>query len=314
MNKFSKVVILGGTGFIGAQLATKLSPISEKIVIPTRNIESNSGLKMIPNLKIIRTDIKDERSINQLFKDADLIINTVGILNELDEDNSFDKIHYQITKKISHCIKKNNIKRYLHISSLNADPKSIGKYLKSKGQAEDFLISETSSFCKLTIFRPSIVFGESDSFFNKFATLLKFLPIFPLACPNAKFMPVYVEDLTDFMISTINNVDSYGKKIDVTGPNEYTFRELINQTLRALKIKRIIIPLNNFLSQVQARVFEKLPGKLFTMDNYQSLQIDSCSDKGFKGSSSLEDIIPQYLNIKYKQERFEKLRKKSGRK
>lgn len=314
MNKFSKVVILGGTGFIGAQLATKLSPISEKIVIPTRNIESNSGLKMIPNLKIIRTDIKDERSINQLFKDADLIINTVGILNELDEDNSFDKIHYQITKKISHCIKKNNIKRYLHISSLNADPKSIGKYLKSKGQAEDFLISETSSFCKLTIFRPSIVFGESDSFFNKFATLLKFLPIFPLACPNAKFMPVYVEDLTDFMISTINNVDSYGKKIDVTGPNEYTFRELINQTLRALKIKRIIIPLNNFLSQVQARVFEKLPGKLFTMDNYQSLQIDSCSDKGFKGSSSLEDIVPQYLNIKYKQERFEKLRKKSGRK
>ena len=314
MNKFSKVVILGGTGFIGAQLATKLSPISEKIVIPTRNIESNSGLKMIPNLKIIRTDIKDERSINQLFKDADLIINTVGILNELDEDNSFDKIHYQITKKISHCIKKNNIKRYLHISSLNADPKSIGKYLKSKGQAEDFLISETSSFCKLTIFRPSIVFGESDSFFNKFATLLKFLPIFPLACPNAKFMPVYVEDLTDFMISTINNVDSYGKKIDVTGPNEYTFRELINQTLRALKIKRIIIPLNNFLSQVQARVFEKLPGKLFTMDNYQSLQIDSCSDKGFKGSSSIEDIIPRYLNIKYKQERFEKLRKKSGRK
>ncbi len=314
MNKFSKVVILGGTGFIGAQLATKLSPKSEKIVIPTRNIESNSGLKLIPNLKIVKTNIKDERSINQLFKDADLIINTVGILNELDEDNSFDKIHYQITKKISHCIKKNNVKRYLHISSLNADPKSIGKYLKSKGQAEDFLISETSSFCKLTIFRPSIVFGESDSFFNKFATLLKFLPIFPLACPNAKFMPVYVEDLTDFMISTINNVDSYGKKIDVTGPNEYTFRELINQTLIALKIKRIIIPLNNFLSQVQARVFEKLPGKLFTMDNYQSLQIDSCSDKGFKGSSSIEDIIPRYLNIKYKQERFEKLRKKSGRK
>jgi len=314
MNKFSKVVILGGTGFIGAQLATKLSPKSEKIVIPTRNIESNSGLKLIPNLKIVKSDIKDERSINQLFKDADLIINTVGILNELDEDNSFDKIHYQITKKISHCIKKNNVKRYLHISSLNADPKSIGKYLKSKGQAEDFLISETSSFCKLTIFRPSIVFGESDSFFNKFATLLKFLPIFPLACPNAKFMPVYVEDLTDFMISTINNVDSYGKKIDVTGPNEYTFRELINQTLIALKIKRIIIPLNNFLSQVQARVFEKLPGKLFTMDNYQSLQIDSCSDKGFKGSSSIEDIIPRYLNIKYKQERFEKLRKKSGRK
>ena len=314
MNKFNKVVILGGTGFIGAQLATKLSPKSKKIIIPTRNTESNLGLKMIPNLEVVRTDIKDERSINLLFKDADLIINTVGILNEMNEDNSFDIIHYQLTKKISHSIKQNKVKRYLHISSLNADPKSIGKYLKSKGMAEDFLISETSSFCNLTIFRPSIVFGESDSFFNKFATLLKFLPIFPLACPNAKFMPVYVEDLTDFMISVINNIDSYGKKIDVTGPSEYTFRELIDHTLTALKIRRVIIPLNSFLSRLQASVFEKLPGKLFTMDNYQSLQIDSCSDEGFKGSSSLEDIIPQYLNIKTKQERFEKLRKKSGRK
>ncbi|MFL2568878.1 MAG: complex I NDUFA9 subunit family protein [Gammaproteobacteria bacterium] len=314
MNKFNKVVILGGTGFIGAQLATKLSPKSKKIIIPTRNTESNLGLKMIPNLEVVRTDIKDERSINLLFKDADLIINTVGILNEMNEDNSFDIIHYQLTKKISHSIKQNKVKRYLHISSLNADPKSIGKYLKSKGMAEDFLISETSSFCNLTIFRPSIVFGESDSFFNKFATLLKFLPIFPLACPNAKFMPVYVEDLTDFMISVINNIDSYGKKIDVTGPSEYTFRELIDHTLAALKIRRVIIPLNSFLSRLQASVFEKLPGKLFTMDNYQSLQIDSCSDEGFKGSSSLEDIIPQYLNIKTKQERFEKLRKKSGRK
>ena len=314
MNKFNKVVILGGTGFIGAQLATKLSPKSKKIIIPTRNTESNLGLKMIPNLEVVRTDIKDERSINLLFKDADLIINTVGILNEINEDNSFDIIHYQLTKKISHSIKQNKVKRYLHISSLNADPKSIGKYLKSKGMAEDFLISETSSFCNLTIFRPSIVFGESDSFFNKFATLLKFLPIFPLACPNAKFMPVYVEDLTDFMISVINNIDSYGKKIDVTGPSEYTFRELIDHTLAALKIRRVIIPLNSFLSRLQASVFEKLPGKLFTMDNYQSLQIDSCSDEGFKGSSSLEDIIPQYLNIKTKQERFEKLRKKSGRK
>jgi len=314
MNKFNKVVILGGTGFIGAQLATKLSPKSKKIIIPTRNTESNLGLKMIPNLEVVRTDIKDERSINLLFKDADLIINTVGILNEINEDNSFDIIHYQLTKKISHSIKQNKVKRYLHISSLNADPKSIGKYLKSKGMAEDFLISETSSFCNLTIFRPSIVFGESDSFFNKFATLLKFLPIFPLACPKAKFMPVYVEDLTDFMISVINNIDSYGKKIDVTGPSEYTFRELIDHTLAALKIRRVIIPLNSFLSRLQASVFEKLPGKLFTMDNYQSLQIDSCSDEGFKGSSSLEDIIPQYLNIKTKQERFEKLRKKSGRK
>ena len=142
---------------------------------------------------------------------------------------------------------------------------------------------------------------------------MKIFPIFPLACPNSKFMPVYVDDLTDYMISTINDTKSYNRKIDVTGPNEYSFRELINQTLLALEIKRLILPLNNLLSRVQARVFQNLPGKLFTMDNYESLQSDSCSDKGFKGTSSLEDIIPQYLNIKTKQKRFRNLRKKSGR-
>ena len=313
MNKIGKIVILGGSGFIGAQLATKLSSMADKIVIPTRNTESNLGLKMIPNLEIMHVDVKDERSINLLLDKTDLVINTIGILNELNDDNSFEKIHFELTKKISLSIKQNKVKRYLHISSLNADPKSTGKYLKSKGKAEDYLLEETAYFSNVTIFRPSIVFGEDDSFFNKFATLLKIFPVFPLACPNSKFMPIYVEDLTDYMISTINNIESYNQKIDVTGPKEYSFRELINQTLLALKIKRLIIPLNNFLSRVQARVFQNLPGKLFTMDNYESLQFDSCSDKGFKGSSSIEDIIPQYLNIKTKQKRFEKLRKKSGR-
>ena len=313
MNKIGKIVILGGSGFIGAQLATKLSSMADKIVIPTRNTESNLGLKMIPNLEIMHVDVKDERSINLLLDKTDLVINTIGILNELNDDNSFEKIHFELTKKISLSIKQNKVKRYLHISSLNADPKSTGKYLKSKGKAEDYLLEETAYFSNVTIFRPSIVFGEDDSFFNKFATLLKIFPVFPLACPNSKFMPIYVEDLTDYMISTINNIESYNQKIDVTGPKEYSFRELINQTLLALKIKRLIIPLNNFLSRAQARVFQNLPGKLFTMDNYESLQFDSCSDKGFKGSSSLEDIIPQYLNIKTKQKRFEKLRKKSGR-
>ncbi len=313
MNKIGKIVIFGGSGFIGAQLATKLSSMADKIVIPTRNTESNLGLKMIPNLEIVQVDVKDERSINSLLDKTDLVINTIGILNELNDDNSFEKIHFELTKKISLSIKQNKVKRYLHISSLNADSKSNGKYLKSKGKAEDYLLDETTVFCNVTIFRPSIVFGEEDSFFNKFATLLKIFPIFPLACPNSKFMPIYVEDLTNYMIDTINDTESYNKKIDVTGPNEYSFRELINQTLLALEIKRLILPLNNFLSRVQARVFQNLPGKLFTMDNYESLQSDSCSDKGFKGSSSLEDIIPQYLNIKTKQKRFEKLRKKSGR-
>ncbi len=314
MQNLGKIIILGGTGFIGSQLAIKLSKLADRIEVLTRNSESNQSLKLIPNLEIKQMDVTDERSLNLCFKDSDIVINTIGILNEFDEDNTFEAIHHELIKKLSRAINANQIKRYLHISSLNADPQAPSKYLKTKGFAENHIEDNFKEFCNYTIFRPSIVFGEKDSFFNKFSTLLKIFPIFPLACHSSKFMPVYVSDLTDFMIDSILDRETFGKKIDITGPREYTFRQLIDLTIKSLGIKRLIIPLNYTFSKLQAQVFQRLPGKLFTVDNFESLQIDSTSEEGFKGTSLVEDIVPRYLNTSYTQKRFEKLRKKSGRK
>jgi NADH dehydrogenase len=179
--------------------------------------------------------------------------------------------------------------------------------------AEEFLLQNTSSFCKVTIFRPSVVFGEKDSFFNKFAKILKFSPIFPLACPAAKFMPIYIHDLTDFIIDSINDRKTYNASIDITGPKEYTFRELINLTIKFLRIRRLVVPLGDNLSKIQAIIFERLPGKLFSMDNYHSLKADSVSSEGFKGTTCVEDIVPTYLNRLKNRSHIEELRKKSGR-
>ena len=115
MNKIDKIVILGGSGFIGAQLATKLSSMAEKIIIPTRDIESNQGLKMIPNLEIMHLDVKDDRSVNLLFDKSDLVINTIGILNEFDQDNSFDNIRVlnvlgEVVFEINEISKNKNVK------------------------------------------------------------------------------------------------------------------------------------------------------------------------------------------------------------
>ena len=313
MQSLGKITILGGTGFIGSQLCAKLSPLCDKIHVLTRNTEANKDLKLIPNLEIIQANVSDDRTLNSMFASSDIVINTIGILNESGRDNTFYNLHYELTKKVSNAIKINKVKRYLHISSLNADPRAISQYLITKGLAENYIRDNTNNFCNTTIFRPSIVFGEDDSFFNKFSTILKFLPVFPLACPDSKFMPIYVSELTDFMVSTIRDNTTYGQKIDVTGPNEYTFRQLIDITLKALKIRRLIIPLNYTLSKLQAVIFQRLPGKLFTLDNFLSLQTDSCSNEGFKGKLALEDIVPGYLNFSLKQKHIESLRKKSGR-
>ena len=308
-----KITIIGGMGFIGSQLAAKLSKFCKKIVILTRNKASNSGITVLPNLEIIQVDINDERTLKEYTKDSDILINLVGILNEFDKINTFKLIHYDLVKKISNALQANKIKRFLHISSLNANPMSSSNYLKTKGMAEEFLLQNTSSFCKVTIFRPSVVFGERDSFFNKFAKILKFSPIFPLACPTAKFMPIYIHDLTDFIIDSINDIKTYNTSIDITGPKEYTFIELIKLTLKSLKIRRLVIPLGDNLSKIQAFIFERLPGKLFSIDNYHSLKTDSVSSEGFKGTTYVEDIVPTYLNRLKNRSHFKEPRKKSGK-
>lgn len=311
MVKISKCVIFGGTGFVGSNFAQKLSPLATEIVVITRDIERNKSLKMIPNLQLVPASISDSKTIRDVLKNAEIVVNTIGILNEFDQINTFENIHFKFLQRLSQEIKVNKIKRFLHISSLNAKIDQMSDYLHTKGKAEDFILNEMSSFCNTTIFRPSIVFGEEDSFFNKFAKLLKFIPIFPLACPYARFQPIYVGDLTDFMISCISNIETYNKKIDTVGPKIYTFSELIKLTTKTMGIRRVIIPLNDSLSKAQAYVFQNLPGKLFTIDNYYSLQIDSVSENGYMGKTTVEQTLPNYLNIK---DESEELRKKAGRK
>ena len=311
MAKISKCVIFGGTGFVGSNFAQKLSPLASEIVVVTRNLERNKSLKMIPNLKLVLASISDSKSIRDILKNAEIVVNTVGILNEFDQINTFENIHFRFLQRLSQEIKVNKIKRFLHISSLNARTDQVSDYLHTKGKAEDFILNEMSLFCNTTIFRPSIVFGEEDSFFNKFAKLLKFIPIFPLACPSAKFQPIYVGDLTDYMISCISDIETYNERIDMVGPRTYTFSELIKLTTKIMGIKRVIIPLNDSLSKIQAYVFQNLPGKLFTIDNYHSLQIDSVSENGYVGKTTVEQKLPNYLNIK---DKSEELRKKAGRK
>ena len=158
-----------------------------------------------------------------------------------------------------------------------------------------------------------MVFGENDTFFNRFAKILKYSPIFPLACPYSKFAPIYVGDLTKIIIESINDKKTYNQAIDITGPKIYTFHELIKLTLEFMKIKRFVIPLPDFLSRIQAYIFERLPGKIFTIDNYHSLQVDSVSDTGIKGTTFIEQVVPTYLNSSLSETEINEWRKRSGR-
>ena len=298
-----KIAILGGTGFVGQSLCNRLSKDGYKLKVPTRNREYNrDNLILLPNLELIETDIHNSDDLKELLIDCDAVINLVGILNEKrNNGKGFRKVHVELVKNLISICKVHGIRRILQISALGTDAKN-GKsfYLKTKGEAEKLLRSNSVGI-KTTILKPSVIFGKKDSFFNRFAKLLKICPFFfPLACYKTKFSPIYVLDVVEMIANSINDPNSYNKSYQLCGPKTYSLKNLISFTSETLDLKCVIIPLNNTLSYIQARVFDFLPNKPFSTDNYLSAQSDSvceCNDL-FRYNikpTAIEDIVPQYL-------------------
>jgi NADH dehydrogenase len=314
--KHNSVCIFGGAGFVGSQLAYRLAASGRSVRVLTRNRERNKHLLVVPGISLVEADIFDRNQLKQHLKGVDAVINLVGILNEKQHNGEgFRKAHVELPKLIIDACLFNNVKRVLHMSALNADA-STGRshYLRSKSEGENALHAIASEKLQVTSFRPSVIFGPDDSFFNRFASLLKITPVaFPLACPHAKFAPVYVGDVANRFAQALDDDDSIHQRYDLCGPKEYSLTELVNYTASQLGIKRSIIGLPDTLSHLQAAIFEWFPGKPFSLDNYNSLQVDSTCARGFKEPTSIESIVPFYIGNKGTNKQYDAYRKTAHR-
>ena len=305
------LTIFGGSGFIAFELVYKLSDHFKEIRVLSRNIEKCKQVKVIKNVDLYLYDPSNTSSFTRYLKDSHVVINTVGILNE-SRKVTFDDVHFNFVKTLVSKSRENNVAKFIHLSALNADMNGPSKYLQSKGKADDYISSNNDAKFKTVVFRPSIVFGERDSFFNRFNRLLKYIPIFPLACPKSLFSPVYVKDLSNFVVESVLTSQYDNQINNVTGPKNYTFLELIKFILKVTNTKRIIVPLNYTLSYLQAFVFTYLvPGNIFTLDNLKSLQRDNITSDGLKGNTTIEEAVPLYLSKK--SNKLDTYRKKAGR-
>lgn len=294
----SRVTLLGGSGFVGSQLTFRLAEIFDEVVVLTRRAQRVRSLRTIVNVKVSEVNVHDATALSAALAGSTVVINLVGILNEGSnkQESSFDNAHRSLTEKVLDACKDNGISRYLHMSALNADAETGSSvYLRTKGQAEA-LVRSSAPEITWTIFQPSIIFGEHDAFFNRFAALLRVLPVFPLAVPDAKMAPVFVGDVCDVMINSIEDSGASGATIQLCGPQDYTLKELVEYTAKTAGLSRKVIGLPDFAARLQARVMEFVPGKPFTRDNYLSLQTPSvCTDGCERQSTSLDAIVPRYI-------------------
>lgn len=309
-----RICILGGTGFVGTHLINHLVKEGHSIRVLTRRRESHRDLLVMPTVELFDADVHDEATLNRFFADQDAVINLVGILNERrDNGKGFYHAHVELTDKVLKACRNQDIRRLLHMSALNADPATGSSYyLRSKGEAEQHV--HTASEINVTSFRPSVIFGPEDSFINRFASLLKVSPgLFPLACPDARFAPVYVADVAEAFTRSLNDAATYGQRYNLCGPHEYTLQAIVELIAEALGIKRKIVPLGRFASAMQANLLEYAPGKPFSRDNYRSLQMDSVCPEGDRilrdafgiEPAALEAVIPGYLQHKTYRDRYQ---------
>jgi uncharacterized protein YbjT (DUF2867 family) len=289
---FNKVLLLGGSGFIGQQLAFALANRGYLVTVPCRRPHRHRALSIHANIRVVGSNVFDNTQLDQLCKSQNSVINLIGILHER-KKGDFRKVHVDFIKTLVSTCTHNNIKRLLHLSALGADQaRGTSFYLRSKGEGESLLHTFGRKDLYVTSFQPSVVFGPNDQFINRFANILKLcVSFFPLACPNSKFAPIFVGDLVTRVADTIDDKATHGKRYTLCGPEVFTLKQILELIATSMGLSCRIVPLGNGLSKLQALVLQSLPGNLFTLDNYRSLQTPSVCDNSDHGTTSLTQYI-----------------------
>jgi NADH dehydrogenase len=308
------IAVLGGSGFVGRHVCHALAAEGYRVRVPTRDRElAKEQLILLPTVDVVRVDVHDPAELSIFLRGADAVVNLVGVLHQGRGNASFEQAHVALARKVVDSCRAEGVRRLIHMSALNADPGGPSVYLRTKGEAERIV---RESALEWTIFRPSVIFGRGDRFLNLFAELLGFTPVLLLGCPDARFQPVFVEDVARAFEASLEDIASHGKSYDLCGPRVYRLRELVEYAGWVTGRKRPVIGLNDTLSKLQAAVMGLLPIKLLTLDNYHSMKVDSVCHCEFSFGivpSALEGVAPSYLGNRTPRARYQKMREYAHR-
>lgn len=312
--EITEVCVLGGSGFIGRHVCHALAAAGYRVRVATRDRErAKEQLILLPTVDVSAVNVHDPGQLAAFVSGADAVINVVGVLHDGRGDRSFQAAHVELARKVVAACQSRGVGRLLHMSALASARDGPSRYLRSKGEAEAIV---RESGLAWTVFRPSVVFGPGDSFLNLFAKVLRFSPVVALACPGARFQPVYVEDVATAYVKGLTDLASFGRSYDLCGPRVYTLRELVEYVGAVTGRRRWVLGLNDTLSYCQAFAMEFLPVKLMTRDNYYSMKVPSVCSCDFPfgiAPTALEAVAPAYLGCRTPRARYQRLRGQAGR-
>ena len=301
------VTIYGGSGFVGRYIARRMAKQGWRVRVAVRRPNEAIFVKpygVVGQVEPVLCNIRDDASVAAVMQGADAVVNCVGILAP-DGKNTFDAVQDEGAARIARLAAENGISQMVHISAIGADPESDSDYARTKAAGE---VGVRAHLPDAVILRPSIVFGPEDQFFNRFAGMTKLGPVLPVVGAGTMFQPVYVDDVAQAAEKALVGGAAPGI-YELGGPDQSTFRELMQIMLDVIRRKRVIVNIPfwaanviGFLSEIGNVVtFGLLPAQI-TRDQVRNLRRDNVASPDAKGfdelgiqPTSLEAVLPEYL-------------------
>ncbi len=306
--KHNRILLFGGSGFIGSHIAAQLAARNLRVIVPTRKREHAQHLLPLPTVEVVEADVNDDAALASLVRDVDAVINMIAILHGRRGDPygpDFGAVHVELPKRLADACVAGGVRRFIHTSALgvgDAGKKTLpSMYLRSKAAGEQ-MVRQTLGL-DWTIFRPSIVFGAQDRFLNLFAHLQFFLPVMAVARAGTRLQPIHVEDVARAYVNALDEPRTYGRVYSLAGPTAYTLGQLIRLAGQWSGHPRPVIELPDSIGRLQAKMLGIAPGpRLMSEDNFDSLAIDNVTIEPMAPElgvtpARLETIAPHYLSI-----------------
>jgi NADH dehydrogenase len=315
-----RVLVLGGSGFVGRQVCEQLARLGWHITVPTRRAVNAARVQSLPGLTVIEANVHQETDLARLMPGHDAVVNLVAVLHGSEE--RFESVHVDLPGKIASAMKKAGVQRLVHISALGADPQGHSMYQRSKARGETVLLN---AGLQLTILRPSVIFGAEDKFLNLFADLQAVAPFMPLAGSGTRFAPVWVGDVARAVVVSLQNLDTIGQTYELCGPDVLTLGELVKRAGQWAGVNhgqgRPVIGLPMWVGWLQAAAMELAPGEpLMSRDNLASMKVDNIATGQYPGLSALgiaaasaAGVAPSYLGHRGPRSKLNRWRAGAGR-
>ena len=302
MQSNQQIAVFGAGGFLGRHLIRELTKLDYRVKIATRNPFLKGYLRPLGNpgqIELIKTNIFNVEDVKQVLKNCDYAINLVGILYET-RKQKFIQIHSHFPYLLSNLCNEIGVKNLIHVSALGVKEKHSSQYIQSKFQGEKNI---QNFFKSSVILRPSLIFGPEDKFFNTFASYARIFPALPLiGGGKTKFAPIYCVDVGKAIVKALELKNTEPKIYELGGPENYSFRELIEILLGEIKKKRFLVNIPFNIAKFQSYFLQMLPNPILTMDQVELLKYDNIisgehptlKDLGIQGKT-IHSILPEYI-------------------